>query len=128
MEHRAKRHRVDGQEAIVSEKEHDHLEEVAGQIGSDGKLPRRVGIGIEVDDHNRVIGRMADRMVPNSVSSSRPMDLHTSLAYYTTLVENSGMARRSTASEAAAMRGGMVAICGTWANGSWNATCALTSH
>ena len=69
------------QEPVVGQCEDDHLDEVASRVRSDRQLFQSVaiGIGIEVDHHERVIGGMTDLMVGDSVSSSRSMDLHTPL-------------------------------------------------
>lgn len=41
---------MDGQEPVVSENEHNYLEQIAGMIRSDRELLRWVTLGIEVDD------------------------------------------------------------------------------
>lgn len=70
---------MDCHQAFVGKNEHDHLEEVARWVGPNRKLPRWVAVGIEVDDHKRVIGRVEDRRVADAMSPGRAMDLHTLL-------------------------------------------------
>jgi len=79
MKRLPKWHRVDRHEAFVSQHDHDHLEEVASHVGPDRQLPRRVTIRIEIDHHQQVIERMADRFVADPVPPSGTMDLHTPL-------------------------------------------------
>ena len=70
---------MDRQKPVVGEDEHDHLEEVAGVIRTDGELPGRVIVRPEVDDDDCVIRGMADGGVADAMTSSRTMDLHTPL-------------------------------------------------
>ena len=79
MERGPKRHRVDRQEPFVSEHEDDHLEEVPSGIGPNREQLWWITVWIEVDDHERMIARVADRIVTNSVPPSGPMDFHTVL-------------------------------------------------
>jgi hypothetical protein len=59
--------------------EDDHLEHVASSVWPDGQLLGRIGVGIEVDHHQRVIGGVTDVIVVDAVAASRAVDLHTRL-------------------------------------------------
>jgi hypothetical protein len=58
----------------------DDLEQVAGAIGADRKNPWRVGVGFEIDIHDRVLERVADGAVIDAVLARRSVDLHTRLS------------------------------------------------
>ncbi len=79
MERRAKGHGMYGEEPVVGENQDDHLERVPGLVGTDDQLPRRVAVGIEVDDDDGVVGGMKDAGVVDTVPPSGTMDLHTPL-------------------------------------------------
>ena len=70
---------MDRQESVVSEHEHDHLMHVPDLIWADRQLFRRVTLGLEVHDDERVICRVTDGSVADAVPSSRTMDLPTGL-------------------------------------------------
>lgn len=79
MEAGTKRHGVDRQESILGEHEDDHFEKVACKVWPDGQLLGRIAVGIEVDDHERVIRGVMDIGIVDPVSPRRAVDLHTSL-------------------------------------------------
>ena len=71
---------MNGQQPIVGELEHHHLEQVAASVGANDQKLGRVAVGIEVDDHDRVVGGMAEVLVADAMTSSRSVDLHTPIA------------------------------------------------
>lgn len=70
---------MDRQKPLISEHEHDHLEQVPGVIRPDRELLGRVTVRLEVDDDNRVIRGVTDRVVADAMPSGRTMDVHTPL-------------------------------------------------
>jgi hypothetical protein len=60
VEGRAERHGVDHEIDVLGELKPDDLKEVAGMVGSDRKNLRRVGIGVEVDDGERMVESVED--------------------------------------------------------------------
>lgn len=69
-------HRVDCDHPVVGEDEHDHLEKVPGQVGTDHEHLRRIGIGVEVERHQLVLNGVQDVVVADAVLASRSMNLH----------------------------------------------------
>ena len=55
MERGAKRHRMNREQLIAGQFEHDHFEEVPGSVRPDCEDLRRIGLGVEIDDDNRVV-------------------------------------------------------------------------
>lgn len=85
MERRAQGHRVDHELCVVRELQPDDLEQVGRGVRSDREhswrtLRVRIGVGLEVDDHDRVVDRMEDRAVVDSVLAGRGVDFHTALS------------------------------------------------
>ena len=70
---------MDRQERVVGQFEDDHLEKVAGAIGTDHEHLRWIGVGFEIHDHDRMISGMCDVIVADAMAPRRPMDFHTPL-------------------------------------------------
>lgn len=60
---------MDSQYPVVGQQEHDHFKQVARVVGPDGELLRRITVGIEVDDDDRVIQGMVDGGIADAVTS-----------------------------------------------------------
>ena len=80
MKLRTQRHRVDHDRRPIPELQPDDLEEVARSVWSDDKHARWIGRGFQVDDHERVLDRMDDDIVGDSVAPRGPVYLHTALS------------------------------------------------
>lgn len=70
---------MNGKAPVVVEQEDDHFEHVPRPVRSDDQDLRWVGVGIEVDHDDRVLDRVQNVLVGESVSMRRPVDLHTGL-------------------------------------------------
>ena len=76
MERGSQSHRVDHERHRVVELEPDDLEQVPRPIRSDGPDTWWIGVGVKVDDDDRIVDRMQDLGVVDAVLASRTMDLH----------------------------------------------------
>jgi hypothetical protein len=83
--------------SVVGKLEDDHLEQVAGCVGTDHEHLRRVMVIVHVDDDDRAGDDVFDRLVRDAVTSCRSVDLHTALAYYTNTLDGASTQRRSSA-------------------------------
>lgn len=68
MERPPEWHCVDGEEPIVRELEDDDLEEVAGAVGADHEHLRRVGVRLDVDNHDRAIDGVENIRIGDAVA------------------------------------------------------------
>ncbi len=68
MERPPEWHCVDGEEPIVGELEDDDLEEVAGTVGADHEHLRRVGVRLDVDNHDRAIDGVENIRIGDAVA------------------------------------------------------------
>ena len=80
------RHRVDDQFASVVEVEHNHLEHVAGAIGSEDESSQWRLVVAHVGDHERIRDGVLDIVGLHTVFARRAVKLHTDESYYTTSV------------------------------------------
>ncbi len=71
---------MDRHPPLVRQQKHDHLEEIAGAIGSDEQQPRSLAVRIEIDHDERVINGVANLGVRDPVPASRSMNIHTGLS------------------------------------------------
>jgi hypothetical protein len=63
-EHRAQRHRVNREQLITGQFDHDHFEEVPGSVRPDCEDLRRIRLGVEIDDDNRMVGGVSASRIP----------------------------------------------------------------
>ena len=70
---------MDGEESLVGQFQDHHLEELAGAVGTDDQDLGRVGIGVDVNDDQRVVDKLVDS-IRKPVAAGRLVDPHTSLS------------------------------------------------
>ena len=70
---------MNGELTVAEKFEHDHLNQVAGQVRADEEHLRWIGVGFDVDDDKRELLSVANVVVREPVSLGRTMDLHTPL-------------------------------------------------
>ncbi len=68
---------MDRQEPFIGQLEDDHLEEVSGGARTDDEQLRRVGVPVQVDDNEGMVGRMEEVVAGDPVAPRRAMYLHT---------------------------------------------------
>lgn len=61
---------------VVGELKPDDLQQIPGVIRSDRKDPGRVGVGIDIDDRERMVEGVEDGGIRDAVPPRRSMDLH----------------------------------------------------
>lgn len=69
---------------VVGKHQDDHFQEVGGVVGADDEQLGGIGIDVEIDDDERVRGRMIDVGVGDAMATRRSVNLHTPLSYYRT--------------------------------------------
>lgn len=90
-------HRVDDHLASVVEVEHDHLEHVAGAVGSGDESSQWRLVVAHVGDHERIRDGVLDIAGLHTVFARRAVELQTDKAHYTTSVTaTAGNVRRLT--------------------------------
>lgn len=67
---------MDHQLDVIRELKPDDFDEVAGGIKTDGKDLRRIGVGFEVDDSERIVDCMPNGCLIEAVLERRSMKLH----------------------------------------------------
>ncbi len=68
---------MDGQEPIIGQAEHDHLQKIAGPVRADRQDLGWVSIRIEVHNDQRMVDGVTNVLIIEAVPSGRPMDIHT---------------------------------------------------
>lgn len=71
---------MDDQDLLVGQLDEDDFEEVAGKVRSDDEDLRRIGVGLEVGDHDAVVDRVRDLGLGEAVAQRRAVDVHTELS------------------------------------------------
>ena len=64
----AERHGVDDKFAVVDEGQNDHFEELAVAARTDHEHFRRIGVGVHIDEDQRVVDRMGHVVCGDAVS------------------------------------------------------------
>ena len=82
---------MNGEESIIGQLEYEELEEVAGEVRADHENLRRVGVRVDIDDHERMVDGVEDVRIRDAMASGRPVNLHTIAAYYANSARGRGM-------------------------------------
>ena len=80
MERGAQRHRMNREQLIAGQFEHDHFEKVSGSVGPDRENLRRIGLRVEIGDDNGTVDGVLNVRVTDPVSSRGSVDLHTRIS------------------------------------------------
>ncbi len=68
---------MDRQEPFIGQLEDNHLRGGSSEARTDEEQLREVGVLVEVDDNEGMVGRMEEVVVGDTVAPRRPMYLHT---------------------------------------------------
>jgi hypothetical protein len=68
---------MDRHQPTLGEFKPDDLQQVSGQIRADRQHSRRVAIGLEIDNDDRLVNRVPDRVDIDAMLERRSVKLHT---------------------------------------------------
>ena len=71
---------MDHKLSIVRKFEPDDLQKVPGSVGSDCEHLGRIGVRVEIDEHEGVVDGVADGVVVDSMFVGGAIDLHISIS------------------------------------------------